>query len=126
MSAAYKSALLQKIGRVFSSFLPVAKERSGYCNNCGACCHFSFRCPFLKTIENGKEICSIYIIRPPSCRKFPRTINQHNQVKAVCSFSFNREVKSVSLASVEQSIYFRNERISEDTEGSKLSGKVTV
>ena len=78
-----------KIERLFTSILPVDKNRTGECNNCGACCHLPFRCSFLKTAEDGKEYCSIYTIRPPNCRKFPRTKQQLSHVKETCGFSFD-------------------------------------
>ncbi len=80
-----------KIERMFTSILPVDKQRTGECNNCGACCHLPFRCYFLKSGEDGKEYCSIYAIRPPNCRKFPRTLEQYNHVKDTCGFSFNTD-----------------------------------
>ncbi|MCK5726455.1 MAG: YkgJ family cysteine cluster protein [Thiotrichaceae bacterium] len=80
-----------KIERVFTSILPVDKNRQGNCNNCGACCRLPNRCVFLKASEDGKEYCSIYTIRPPSCRKFPRTIEQYQHVKEVCGYDFNED-----------------------------------
>jgi len=62
-----------KIKRTFTSVLPVSKRRKGECINCGACCKLPNVCPFLKYGPDGKSRCSIYIIRPLNCRKYPRT-----------------------------------------------------
>ena len=88
-----------KIERAFTSILPVDKNRTGECNNCGACCHLPTRCLFLKTVESGKEFCSIYKVRPPNCRKFPRTLEQFNHVKETCSFSFGTKNRNSMNAS---------------------------
>ena len=61
-----------KIKRTITSILPVDQARQGTCNNCGSCCKLPYRCTFLKVAEDGKEYCSIYIVRPLNCRKFPR------------------------------------------------------
>lgn len=78
-----------KIIRTFTSLLPVDKNRTGECNNCGACCRLPFRCTFLKSADDGKEYCSIYKIRPPNCRKFPRSLEQYSLVEKTCSFDFS-------------------------------------
>ena len=78
-----------KIIRTFTSLLPVDKNRTGECNNCGACCRLPFRCTFLKSADDGKEYCSIYKIRPPNCRKFPRSLEQYSLVEETCSFDFS-------------------------------------
>ncbi len=48
---------------------------------------------FLKTTtdENNqaKEFCSIYTVRPPNCRKFPRSPEEHSLVKDTCGFDFD-------------------------------------
>lgn len=80
-----------KIERAFTAILPVDKNRAGSCNNCGACCRLPTRCIFLKSAEDNKEYCSIYVVRPPSCRKFPRTIEQLKHVSETCSFSFSND-----------------------------------
>lgn len=80
-----------KIKRTLTSFLPVEEGRTGSCNNCGACCHLPFRCVFLKTAEDGKEFCLIYTVRPPNCRKFPRTREEHDLVSDQCGFSFDED-----------------------------------
>jgi len=82
-----------KIKRTLSSLLPVEEGRSGSCNNCGACCRLPFRCMFLRTSDDGesgkKEYCGIYKVRPPNCRKFPRSREEHELVKDVCGFTFD-------------------------------------
>jgi Fe-S-cluster containining protein len=85
-----------KIIRTITSILPVEKGRSGECNNCGACCKLPFRCIFLKTAADEKEYCSIYKVRPPNCRKFPRTPDELELVKTECGFSFE-EVREKAL-----------------------------
>lgn len=83
-----------KILRTLTSLLPVDKNRTGECNNCGACCRLPFRCTFLKSAEDGKEYCSIYKFRPPNCRKFPRSLEQYKLVSSTCSFDFAAETKA--------------------------------
>lgn len=92
-----------KIKRTLSSFLPVEEGRNGACNNCGACCHLPFRCLFLKTAETGKEYCSIYTVRPPNCRKFPRTREEFELVRDTCGFEF----ETVDETAGEQIIKFK-------------------
>jgi len=50
---------------------------------------FLVRCPFLK-FEDGKPNtarCSAYKIRPPQCRKYPRTKNE--QIHLPCGYAFD-------------------------------------
>ncbi len=77
-----------KLKRTFTSLLPIEDGRNGECNNCGACCRLPFRCIFLKTAPDKKEYCSIYKVRPPNCRKFPRTREEHELVKSECGYTF--------------------------------------
>ncbi|MBW2973810.1 YkgJ family cysteine cluster protein [Candidatus Woesearchaeota archaeon] len=76
-----------KIKRFLTAFLPVDKNRTGKCNRCGACCMLPFKCPFLRFDENNKAKCLIYLIRPPMCRKYPRTDKEHI-TKDTCGFGF--------------------------------------
>jgi len=62
-----------KLMRTFTSVLPVAKNRHGRCNRCGACCMLPNVCPWLAFDEQNKAICRIYFVRPLNCRKYPRT-----------------------------------------------------
>jgi len=78
----------KKFIRTITSVLPVEEGRTGACNNCGACCHLPYRCIFLKTAEDEKEYCSIYTVRPPNCRKFPRTPEEHKLVQDQCGYNF--------------------------------------
>ncbi len=72
---------------VTSLVLPVSKDRTGECSRCGACCRFLVACPFLKTIDNPPGFrCTAYIIRPPQCRKYPRS--KKEQVHQPCGYSF--------------------------------------
>lgn len=77
-----------KIKRTFTSVLPVAKNRTGKCIDCGECCKLPNLCPFLKFKSNGKSYCSIYPIRPLNCRKYPRTESEHI-TKDTCGFKFS-------------------------------------
>jgi len=36
-----------KIKRTITSVLPVAKNRTGHCSNCGQCCYLPKKCLFL-------------------------------------------------------------------------------
>jgi Fe-S-cluster containining protein len=62
-----------KIKRTSTSILPVSDKRKGQCVGCGACCRLPNVCPFLKHGPDGKSYCSVYVIRPLNCRKYPRT-----------------------------------------------------
>ena len=77
-----------KLQRTFTSIFPVENGRTGSCNGCGACCELPNRCPFLKEDDEGSKTCSIYSVRPPNCRKFPRSQAQLDEVSDTCSFSF--------------------------------------
>jgi hypothetical protein len=93
-----KNTWFAKIKRTFTSVLPVSQRRKGKCISCGACCRLPNVCPFLKCkprtnctsekdlplppiwitttdgqLVRGKFYCSIYLIRPLNCRKYPRT-----------------------------------------------------
>ncbi|MHC5061107.1 MAG: YkgJ family cysteine cluster protein [Planctomycetota bacterium] len=57
--------------------MPIAKNRTGQCKRCGTCCKLPNRCFFLDTDQNDKCICKIYAIRPPACRKYPRSPSEH-------------------------------------------------
>ncbi len=82
--------LSEKIKRAATSLLlPVDRTREGYCKNCGACCMFLYKCPFLSFENHGsnKAVCTIHKIRPPMCRKYPRT--KAEQIHQPCGYSFN-------------------------------------
>lgn len=71
-----------------SLVLPVDPTREGECSRCGACCMFLVRCPFLK-FEPGNPSsvsCRAYMIRPPQCRKYPRT--KKEQIHQPCGYYF--------------------------------------
>ncbi|OIO07469.1 hypothetical protein AUJ35_02015 [Candidatus Falkowbacteria bacterium CG1_02_41_21] len=78
-----------KIKRTITSVLPVAKNRTGHCSNCGQCCYLPKKCLFLK-IKGAKNYCSIYKIRPLNCRKYPRT-EAECLTPNTCSFHFKKE-----------------------------------
>ena len=81
-----------KVARFATSLvLPVDRSRSGQCTRCGACCTFFVRCPFLR-FEDGKPNtarCAAYRLRPPQCRKYPRT--KEEQIHLPCGFEFKDE-----------------------------------
>ncbi len=92
--------MIRKLQRTITSLMPVEEGRTGSCNNCGACCKLPFRCQFLKETEEGSYYCGVYQLRPPNCRKFPRTPSDLELVKDNCGFSFiNIPVKEVKIAS---------------------------
>lgn len=76
-----------KIKRTFTSVLPVAKNRTGKCIDCGACCKLPNVCPFLKFESNGGPYCSTHSIRPMNCRKYPRTKSEWI-TKDTCGYKF--------------------------------------
>lgn len=77
-----------KVTRFFTSLLlPVDKARTGECSRCGACCEFLVRCPFLKQDSSGAARCGAYIVRPPQCRKYPRSAEE--QIHQPCGFRFD-------------------------------------
>src|SRR5574341_2545993 len=71
-----------------SLIFSVDVKRAGECRNCGACCIFLYKCPFLKFENNNshKAICTVYSIRPPQCRKYPRT--KREQIHQPCGYYF--------------------------------------
>ena len=79
-----------KVKRFATSLvLPVDKNRSGVCSNCGACCRFLVDCPFLRpSKENpGTFRCIVYLVRPLQCRKYPRT--EQEQIHHPCGYRFD-------------------------------------
>ena len=65
-----------KIRRTLTSILPVAANRRGACNNCGACCKLPTPCRFLGYNAAGESYCRIYKLRPLNCRKYPRAASE--------------------------------------------------
>jgi Fe-S-cluster containining protein len=90
--------LTGKIIRAATSFvLSVDGNRAGECRGCGACCRFVYKCPFLRfENHNSQAICTIYEIRPPMCRKYPRTKDE--QVHQPCGYYFIDEVSQPAKA----------------------------
>lgn len=76
-----------KAKRTLTSMLPVAKNRTGHCVGCGACCKLPTPCLFLKTDENGRGFCAVYEFRPLNCRKYPRTESEWLTADT-CGFRF--------------------------------------
>ncbi len=76
-----------KIKRLATSLLPVDEERRGDCNRCGDCCKLPYPCPFLRFDEDGLSSCAVYGLRPPSCRKYPRT-SVENLTPETCGYYF--------------------------------------
>lgn len=77
----------KKLKRFATSVLPVAVNRRGECNRCGECCKLPYPCPFLRYDEDGLSSCAIYAVRPPSCRKYPRTAGE-NLTPHSCGYYF--------------------------------------
>lgn len=69
--------MVLKLKRFSTSLLPIDSSRRGECNRCGACCKLPFPCPFLRFDDQGLSSCAVYHLRPPSCRKYPRTASEH-------------------------------------------------
>lgn len=76
-----------KIRRIFTSFLPISKNRGGKCLHCGECCKLPNVCPFLRYKNNKKAYCIIYPIRSLNCRKYPRTESEFI-TKDMCGYYF--------------------------------------
>jgi uncharacterized protein len=76
-----------KMKRFLTSLLPVAESRRGECNRCGQCCKLPFPCPFLRFDDGGLSSCAAYLVRPPSCRKYPRTATE-NLTPETCGYYF--------------------------------------
>ncbi len=74
-----------KLKRTLTSVLPVDPHRVGECDQCGKCCVLPVPCPFYDS-EKGEKRCSIYPVRPPQCRKYPRTAEE--QIVFPCGYSF--------------------------------------
>ncbi|MDD5063384.1 MAG: hypothetical protein PHQ35_01310 [Phycisphaerae bacterium] len=68
-----KNTWSAKAKRMFTSVLPVDKNRKGQCRRCGACCKLPNVCPFIGIDKDGLCTCKIYPLRSLSCRKYPRT-----------------------------------------------------
>jgi Fe-S-cluster containining protein len=90
------TSLLHKLRRLATSLLPVAENRRGSCNRCGECCKLPFPCPFLRFDAEGLSTCSVYHLRPPSCRKYPRTADEH-LTQEVCGFWFEPATASATV-----------------------------
>lgn len=82
--------MLAKIKRFLTSALPVARNRTGQCIGCGACCKLPNVCWFLRSRDDGTHYCLIYPIRPPSCRKYPRTKDEC-LTGGSCGYCFTEE-----------------------------------
>jgi Fe-S-cluster containining protein len=74
---------IMKIRRAFIYLKLVDKTRHGKCKRCGACCKFTYTCPFLSYDKNEKAICKIYRIRGHMCRKYPLS-DKYNETRDVC------------------------------------------
>lgn len=79
--------MLNKLKRFLTSLLPVDASRRGDCNRCGDCCKLPYPCPFLRFDDEGLSSCAVYLLRPPSCRKYPR-VAAENLTPQTCGFYF--------------------------------------
>jgi len=81
---------IAKLGRTFSSVLPIEQSRIGSCVRCGKCCQLPNKCVFLVSDNektDSKTRCSIYHLRPRQCRVYPRTTRE-SLIKD-CGYRFN-------------------------------------
>jgi|GEM_PF-501734 len=91
-----KNNYFAKFRRLITAlFLPVSKNRTGKCIQCGACCRLPIKCPFLRKKKEGKFYCIIYAIRPPNCRKYPRSESEF-LTEATCGFRFEKNGKDTN------------------------------
>jgi Fe-S-cluster containining protein len=81
---------IMKIRRAFIYLKPVDKTRHGKCKRCGACCKFTYTCPFLSYDKNEKAVCKIYRIRGHMCRKYPLS-DKYHETRDVCGFKFKNK-----------------------------------
>ncbi len=79
--------MFKKLVCTLTSLFPIDPRRSGACTGCGACCKLPYRCPFLTVTSEGKARCRIYRLRPPNCRKYPRTAKEWI-TRSTCGFRF--------------------------------------
>jgi Fe-S-cluster containining protein len=73
--------------RFFTAIFPISQARIGSCRRCGACCKLPKKCPFLAFDKDGLALCKVYRLRSLSCRKYPRTSDEHLTCSS-CGFSF--------------------------------------
>ncbi len=92
-----------KLMRTITSILPVAENRRGACNNCGACCKLPNPCLFLRYRETGESYCGIYKLRPLNCRKYPRTARELITADT-CGFWFEEDAKETATAAEDTSL----------------------
>ena len=94
--------LKRKIIRSLTSLLPVSKTRVGECNNCGDCCALPKPCMFLRFREDETSYCSIYSVRPPTCRKYPRVESEFITPER-CGYSFVDQLPSEPVFAMDTS-----------------------
>ena len=91
-----KNTWAAKVKRnVAATILPVKEEREGECLNCGACCKLPVECPFLG-FKGEQSYCTVYEFRPPSCRKYPRSEEEH-LTKETCGYHFIKKEEYANL-----------------------------
>lgn len=74
--------------------------RFGDCYQCGRCCKFVFRCPFLKELGDDHSLCELYHIgRPYQCAAFPMNERDLADVDFHCGYFFlpKEDVAAASL-----------------------------
>ncbi len=102
--------MFQKFIRFLTSLLPVAANRVGGCNGCGDCCKLPYECPFLKTRADNTYYCGVYLLRPPSCRKYPRVETEFITPEN-CGFSFINLDDEPEIIATSQSPKVVNENV---------------
>ncbi len=64
------------------------KKRRGDCLQCGKCCRFLYRCPFLIGSDENMR-CLIYnFCRPSQCIAFPIDVKDLEEVNFKCGYYF--------------------------------------
>ena len=70
-----------------------ALHRKGKCTQCGACCRFVYRCPYL----TRDRLCGVYASRrPASCTRFPIDERDLREVPAGCGYRFTNRTAITS------------------------------
>jgi len=69
-------------------------ERLGECRQCGACCHLTFRCPFL----TNELRCDRYERRTVTCRDFPVDAMDLKLTRVPCGHFYKSRLEEKTCA----------------------------